>query len=43
MTTSVENKLNILGNPLPKKDDDNAIDWERQKEFEFEFELGFGP
>lgn len=38
-----ENQLNILGNPLPKRDDDASIDWEKQKEFEFEFELGLAP
>lgn len=38
-----ENELNILGNPLPKKQDEKTIDWESQKEFEFEFELGLAP
>ncbi len=38
-----ENKLNILGNPLPKDSEENSIDWERQKDFEFEFELGLAP
>lgn len=36
-----ENKLNILGNPLPSPQDN--IDWETQKEFTFEFELGLAP
>jgi len=38
-----ENKLNILGNPLPKEEDGNAIDWDNQKEFDFTYELGLAP
>jgi len=38
-----ENEIIILGNPLPKKDEELSIDWETQKEFEFEFELGLAP
>jgi trigger factor len=38
-----ENKLEILGNPLPKSEDADAIDWENQKEFEFAYDLGFAP
>lgn len=38
-----ENQLQILGNPLPKADEENQIDWERQREFEFKFELGLAP
>jgi len=38
-----ENNLNILGNPLPKNDDEKSIDWEKQQDFEFEFELGLAP
>ncbi|MEQ8625402.1 MAG: trigger factor [Vicingaceae bacterium] len=38
-----ENKLNILGNPLPKEDDSKAIDWDNQKEFDFTYELGLAP
>ncbi|MEQ8323404.1 MAG: trigger factor [Vicingaceae bacterium] len=38
-----ENKINILGNPLPKKDSESTINWEKQQEFEFEFELGLAP
>lgn len=37
-----ENKLDILGNPLPVEDDKN-IDWEQQKDFDFKFELGLAP
>lgn len=38
-----DNELKILGNPLPKRKDESAIDWESQKEFEFEFEVGLAP
>lgn len=37
-----ENKINVLGQPLPKEDD-KTFDWDTQKEFEFEFELGISP
>lgn len=33
-----ENKLNIIGEPLPKTS--GNIDWQAQKEFQFEYELG---
>lgn len=36
-----EEKLDILGNPLPIEQRD--IDWDSQKEFAFEFELGLTP
>ena len=38
-----ENKLNVLGNPLPKKDTEKSIDWTKQKDFEFTYELGIAP
>ena len=38
-----ENKINILGHPMPKNDEEENIDWNEQKEFEFEFELGIAP
>lgn len=37
-----ENKINVLGQPLPKEDD-KTFDWDTQKDFEFEFELGISP
>lgn len=37
-----ENKIEVLGNPLPKADD-KTIDWENQKEFEFLYEMGLAP
>ena len=36
-------KLEVLGNPLPKMEDDETIDWENQKEFEFKYEVGLAP
>lgn len=38
-----EEKLNILGNPLPKEESDRNIDWEKQKDFDFTYELGLAP
>lgn len=36
-----ENKIEILGNPLPKMD--NHIDFDHQTEFEFQYDLGLAP
>ncbi len=38
-----ENQIEILGNPLPKAEAENAIDWENQKDFEFMYEMGLAP
>ncbi len=38
-----ENNIRILGEPLPDESKQNTIDWENQKEFEFEFDLGILP
>jgi len=38
-----ENKIEILGNPLPKTEAESAIDWDNQKEFEFMYEMGLAP
>lgn len=38
-----EEKLEILGNPLPKEEDMGPIDWEKQKEFDFTYEIGLAP
>jgi trigger factor len=38
-----ENKIEILGNPLPKVDEKTVIDWDNQKEFEFMYEMGLAP
>lgn len=37
----IEEKLDILGNPLPKEG--KQIDWENQEDFVFEYELGLSP
>lgn len=36
-----EEKLDILGNPMPVEQTD--IDWDSQKDFEFQYELGLAP
>lgn len=38
-----ENKLEVLGSPLPKSGEQEKIDWENQKEFEFKYEVGLAP
>lgn len=35
-----EKQLNILGDPLPNQEKALAIDWDHQREFEFEFQVG---
>lgn len=36
-----EEKLDILGNPMPVEQND--IDWDGQKDFQFDYELGLAP
>lgn len=38
-----ENKLNILGNPLPFENEKTKIDWNNPSDFEFKYELGIAP
>ena len=38
-----QNKLDILGNPLPNRAKSTEIDWDNQQNFEFFFDLGFSP
>jgi trigger factor len=38
-----EQNLNILGNPLPKEEENKDIDWDRQKDFDFTYEIGLAP
>jgi trigger factor len=35
-----ENSLKIIGEPLPNHEKANGIDWETQKDFEFEYQIG---
>ena len=35
-----ENNLKILGEPLPNQDKARTIDWDVQKDFEFEYQIG---
>ncbi len=35
-----ENDLKILGEPLPNRDKNESIDWDHQKEFDFEYRIG---
>ncbi len=35
-----EKNLKVLGDPLPNQDKARNIDWDTQKEFEFEFQIG---
>lgn len=37
-----ENDFRVLGEPLPNEDNP-AIDWENQKDFEFAFDIGIAP
>ena len=36
-----EQTFKILGEPLPVEKADNSIDWKAEKEFEFEYKIGF--
>ncbi|MCP4310689.1 MAG: trigger factor [Bacteroidetes bacterium] len=38
-----ENEVKILGEPLPHKDDEQKVDFEKDTEFEFKFDLGLAP
>jgi trigger factor len=38
-----ENKVNILGEPLPHRDEEKKFDFEKDTEFEFKFDLGLAP
>ena len=35
-----DNNIKILGEPIPNQDKASAIDWEAQKNFEFEYQIG---
>ncbi len=36
-------KLNILGEPIPYEEGQPPIDWENQEDFEFNYEIGLSP
>ena len=38
-----ENKLELLGNPLPKEENEITINWEKPMDFEFAFDMGLSP
>ena len=38
-----ENKLDILGNPIPKEDTEVVGDWDNPADFEFLYEIGLAP
>jgi trigger factor len=38
-----DEKLHLLGDPIPSEADQKVIDWENQTEFEFAFEVGLSP
>jgi trigger factor len=38
-----DEKIDILGDPLPKSDEQEKIDFEKQDDFNFSFELGLAP
>jgi trigger factor len=39
----VDEKLNILGEPLPNEKEQDNIDWDNQTEFNFAFDIGLAP
>src|SRR4030042_2293339 len=38
-----DNKVAYLGEPLPREDESNRIDWEGDTSFKFMFDLGLAP
>ncbi len=38
-----ENDLNVVGDPIPQLNDEEAIDWGNQKEYTFQYKLGVVP
>jgi trigger factor len=39
----VDEKLNILGEPLPNEEQQKSINWETDENFEFAFDIAFAP
>jgi len=42
-TYIVENKINVLGNPIPNTEKTTGIDFATQKDFDFYFDIGLAP
>jgi len=38
-----DKKIDILGNPMPKDDPENQVDWENPADMEFTYEIGLAP
>lgn len=38
-----ENKLEVLGQPLPKMDSQKSYEWDFTEEYEFDYEMGLAP
>lgn len=38
-----DENLNLLGNPLPKLDEQEKVNWETQTDFEFNYDVGIAP
>ncbi|RYE16347.1 MAG: trigger factor family protein, partial [Sphingobacteriaceae bacterium] len=38
-----DNQLEVLGQPLPKADDDKAFNWDFTEDYEFNYEVGLAP
>lgn len=38
-----DEKLNVLGEPMPNETDQEMIDWENQESFDFKFDIGIAP
>lgn len=39
----IENKINIIGNPIPNTEKTTNIDFAKQKDFDFYFDIGLAP
>ncbi len=38
-----DNKINVMGNPLPNEEKTATLDFDKQKEFDFFFDIGIAP
>ena len=39
----IENKINVIGNPIPNKEKTTQVDFANQKDFDFYFDVGIAP